>query len=236
MNEKRLLSYIRKAVSKYDMIQEKDKIAVGISGGKDSLALLWGLAKLRRFYPNKFDIVAITVNVGFDNMDFTEVKKFCEDLKIDYHIIDTEIKEIVFDIRKEKNPCSLCAKMRKGAFNEKAKELNCNKIAYAHNMDDVSETLMMSLIYEGRINCFEPVTYLDRMDLTLIRPLLFSPEKDVKGFANKYNLPVVKSTCPADGNTKREYTKNLLHAINTDAPGVIERISNAAFDLYKEGE
>ncbi len=236
MNEKRLLSYIRKAVSKYDMIQENDKIAVGISGGKDSLALLWGLAKLKRFYPNKFDIVAITVNVGFDNMDFTEVKKFCEDLKIDYHIIDTEIKEIVFDIRKEKNPCSLCAKMRKGAFNEKAKELNCNKIAYAHNMDDVSETLMMSLIYEGRINCFEPVTYLDRMDLTLIRPLLFSPEKDVKGFANKYNLPVVKSTCPADGNTKREYTKNLLHAINTDAPGVIERISNAAFDLYKEGE
>ena len=236
MNEKRLLSYIRKAVSKYDMIQENDKIAVGISGGKDSLALLWGLAKLRKFYPNKFDIVAITVNVGFDNMDFTEIKKFCEDLKIDYHIIDTEIKEIVFDIRKEKNPCSLCAKMRKGAFNEKAKELNCNKIAYAHNMDDVSETLMMSLIYEGRINCFEPVTYLDRMDLTLIRPLLFSPEKDVKGFANKYNLPVVKSTCPADGNTKREYTKNLLHAINTDAPGVIERISNAAFDLYKEGE
>ena len=169
-------------------------------------------------------------------MDFSKVKKFCDDLRVDYHIIDTDIKEIVFDIRKEKNPCSLCAKMRKGAFNEKAKELNCNKIAYAHNMDDVSETLMMSLIYEGRINCFEPVTYLDRMDLTLIRPLLFSPEKDVKGFANKYNLPVVKSTCPADGNTKREYTKNLLYSINADAPGVVERISNAALNLYKEGE
>ena len=234
MNEKRLLSYIRKAVSDYNMIQTRDKIAIGISGGKDSLALLYGLSKLKLFYPEPFDIVAITVNVGFDNMDFSEVKNFCDSINVDYHIINTEIKEIVFDVRKEKNPCSLCSKMRKGAFNSLAKELGCNKIAYAHNKDDVAETLMMSLIYEGRINCFSPTTYLDRMNLTLIRPLLYAPEKDIIGFKNKYNLPVVKSTCPADGNTKREYTKQLLHKLNYDNVGVIDRIANAALNYNKD--
>ena len=155
------------------------------------------------------------------------IQKLCDELEIHYTPIPTEIYKIIFEDRKESNPCSLCSKMRKGALNEVAKELGCNKVAYGHHKDDVVETMLMSLIYEGRFHTFSPVTYWDRMGLTLIRPLLFMEEKDVIGFQNKYDLPVVKNKCPADGNTKREYIKNLLHQLNQDNPGVKERMFTA---------
>ena len=192
------------------MIDDGDKIAVGVSAGKDSLTLLYGLAKLKEFYPKKFDITAITIDCGFDNIDFAGVKSFCEELNIEYHIIPVNIKQIVFDIRKEKNPCSLCSKLRHGALNKAAKNLGCNKVALAHHLDDSVETFMLNLIYESRISTFSPVTYLDRSDLTLIRPLIYAPEKEIKSFVKNQNLPVVKNSCPADKKTKREDVKILL--------------------------
>lgn len=227
MKAQKLFSYVRKAVEDYNMIQDGDKIAVGISGGKDSLALLYALSGLRRFYPAKFDIVAITVDLGFGIQDFNKIKAYCNDLDVEYHIVETEIANIVFNDRQETNPCSLCAKMRKGSLNDLAKELGCNKIAYAHHKDDMIETMFLSLLYEGRFHCFSPVTYLDRMDLTVIRPLMYVPEMDVIGFANKYELPVAKSQCPVDGHTKREYVKQLVKQLNAENPGCKERFFRA---------
>ena len=238
MKLQQLLSYTRKAVDEYQMIQPGDKIAVGISGGKDSLTLLYALHGLRRFYPNHFDIEAITVSLGFDGFDLSPIRSLCEELAIPYTIVDTEIGHIVFDERKEGNPCSLCAKMRKGAFNQEAKRLGCNKVAYAHHKDDIVETMLLSLIFEGRFYSFSPRTYLDRMDLTVIRPLMFVEEADVIGFKNKYDLPVVKSPCPADGYTKRQYAKDLLRQLNLEHPGVKNRmftaIQNGKIDGWPE--
>ena len=230
MKLQKLMSLNRKAIDTYHMIEENDKIAIGISGGKDSLALLHALHGLKRFYPKKFDIIAITVDLGFHNVDFDKIKKLCMDLEVPYYIAQTDIAQIIFEDRKETNPCSLCAKMRKGSLNELAKTNGCNKIAYAHHKDDVVETMMMSLIYEGRFHTFTPVTYLDRMDLTVIRPMMYVREADVIGFANLYSLPVLKSPCPADGYTKRESTKELLRDIDKDAPGVKERMFTAIED------
>ena len=227
MELQRLYSYARKAIDEYHMIENGDKIAVGISGGKDSLTLLYALAGLRKFYPKKFDIVAITGQLGISEMDLSPIQKLCSELEVEYHIIHTEIYQTIFEIRKEQNPCSLCAKMRKGAYNEKAKELGCNKFAYAHHKDDLVETLYMSLMFEGRIHTFSPVSYMDRMDLTLIRPLMFTPEADVIGFSNKYNLPIVKNKCPADGYTKRQYIKDFLKTLEKETPGVIDRAFTA---------
>lgn len=227
MTLQRLLSYTRKAVDEYGLIDDGDKIAVGISGGKDSLTLLYALSELRKFYPKKFEVYALTVHLGIEGMDFSEIGKLCDKLDVPYYIIETEINDIVFNIRKEANPCALCAKLRKGAFNNKALELGCNKIAYAHHRDDVNETFMMSLIYEGRIHTFSPMSHLDRTNLTLIRPLLFAPEADVIGFAKKYELPVVKNLCPADGVTKRQETKELIKQINSEAPDFHTRLFSA---------
>lgn len=227
MKLQKLMSLTRKAVDEFHMIQPGDKIAVGISGGKDSLAMLYALSGLRRFYPNPFELEAVTVSLGYKEFDLGPVKDLCRELKVPYTVVETEIGRIIFEERKEDNPCSLCAKMRKGAFNEKAKELGCNKIAYAHHKDDVVETFLMSLILEGRIHTFSPVTYLDRMNLTLIRPLLYVEEADVKGFMNKYHLPVVKNPCPADGYTQREYAKELVNKLNQDHPGVRDRMFTA---------
>ena len=207
MKLQQLLSYVRRGVDDYDMIQDGDKIAVGISGGKDSLCLLYALKGLQRFYPKKFQLVAVSVSLGFKDMDLSPVQKLCEELDVPYHIVPSEIANIIFDVRREENPCSLCAKMRKGALNEYVKSIGCNKVAYGHHKDDIVETLLMSLIYEGRFHTFSPVTYLDRMDLYVIRPMLYVTEADVIGFKNKMNLPVVKNPCPADGFTKREYVK-----------------------------
>lgn len=198
------------------MIQDGDKIAVGISGGKDSLILLLALRHLQYFYPHSFELQAITVSLGFDNFDLSGVQRFCDELGIPYTIYETEIGKIIFEERKESNPCSLCSKMRKGALNDMAKELSCNKIALGHNKDDINETLLMSLFYEGRIHTMAPVTYLDQVNMHLIRPLIYVPEKDVRGYAKKNALPVVKSPCPADGHTKREEIKQLILALQKD--------------------
>ena len=227
MKLQQVLSYIRRAVDDYQMIETDDHIAVGISGGKDSLTLLYGLHGLMRFYPKPFQIHAVTVDLGFDNLDLGKIKELCKSLDIPYTIVKTDIADIIFHQRKESNPCSLCAKMRKGALNEAIKAAGCNKVAYAHHKDDVVETMLLSLIYEGRFHTFSPVTYLDRMELTVIRPLMYMNEADVIGFIHKNNVPVVKSPCPADGYTKREYVKNLLQTLNRENPGVKERMFTA---------
>lgn len=227
MKLQQLLSITRKAIDDYHMIEEGDHIAIGISGGKDSLTLLYALHHLQRFYPKHFSLCAITVDLGFENLKLNEIKMLCQEMNVPYHIIKTDIGKIIFEDRKETNPCSLCAKMRKGALNAAIKEMGCNKVAYAHHEDDVVETMMMSLIYEGRFHTFRPVTYLDRMEITVIRPLIYMKEADVIGFVHKYDIPVVKSPCPADGHTKREYVKTLLREINLDAPGVKERMFTA---------
>ena len=226
-NTKLLLSYTRRAVDDYQMISDGDKIAVGVSAGKDSLTLLCALAQMRRFYPKKFELIAITVDMGFEGMDFSPIKKFCEELNVEYHIVNTQISKIIFDVRKESNPCSLCAKMRRGALHTAAKELGCNKVALGHHFDDVVETFMLNLFYEGRIGCFCPVTYLSRIDLHLIRPLIYMPEKDVRYFANKTSLPVIKSPCPADKNTERENMKQLLNSLERENKGLRYRIFGA---------
>lgn len=227
MKLQQVFSYVRKAVDDYHMIEENDKIAIGISGGKDSLTLLYALHGLKRFYPKSFDIHAVTVDLGFQNLNLEEIKALCKSLEVPYTIVSTDIAKIIFEDRKESSPCSLCAKMRKGALNDAIKNAGCNKIAYAHHKDDVVETMLLSLIYEGRFHTFSPVTYLDRTDLTVIRPLMYMNEADVIGFVNKYNVPVVKSPCPVDGYTKREYVKNLLKQLNKENPGVKERMFTA---------
>ena len=227
MKLQQVLSYVRRAIDDYHMIEEGDKVAVGISGGKDSLTLLYALNSLRIFYPKKFDIHAVTVDLGFNNLNLDKIKELCQEFKIEYTIVKTDIANIIFEERKESNPCSLCAKMRKGALNDAIKAAGCNKVAYAHHKDDVVETMMMSLIYEGRFHTFSPVTYLDRTEITVIRPLIYMTEADVIGFVNKNNVPVVKSPCPADGYTKREYVKELLRDINKETPGVKSRMFTA---------
>ena len=227
MKLQQVLSLTRKAIDDFQMIQPGDKIAVGISGGKDSLTLLYALKALQRFYPNPFELHAITVDLGFQNLNLDKITALCEELDVPYSIVKTDIADIIFEQRKESNPCSLCAKMRKGALNEAMKREGCNKIAYAHHKDDVVETMLLSLIFEGRFHTFSPVTYLDRMDLTVIRPLIYMNEMDVIGFVNKNNVPVVKSPCPADGYTKREYAKELLRQLNAEHPGTKERMFSA---------
>lgn len=235
MKLQQVLSLTRKAVDDYHMIETGDRIAIGISGGKDSLTLLYALHGLRRFYPMPFTLCAVTVDLGFENLNLDQCKELCDSLDIEYHIVKTDIGKIIFEDRKETNPCSLCAKMRKGALNDAIKAVGCNKVAYAHHKDDVVETLMMSLIYEGRFHTFRPVTYLDRTGITVIRPLIYMKEADVIGFINKHNVPVVKSPCPADGHTKREYIKSLIREINLETPGVKERLFTAIQSGNLEG-
>lgn len=235
MKLQQLYSYTRKALEDYQMIEEGDKIAIGISGGKDSLTLLYALHGLMRFYPKKFSIEAITVDLGFENLNLAAIGALCDELNINYHIVKTEIADIVFKERKEASPCSLCAKMRKGALNSRALELGCNKIAYAHHKDDVIETMIMSLLYEGRFHSFSPYTYLDKMKLVVIRPLLYINEADIIGFQKKYQLPVVKSPCPMDGNTKRAYAKDLIRKLNIENPGVKERMFRAVLNGHIKG-
>ena len=227
MKLQKLLSLTRKAVDEFNLIDSGDKIAVGVSGGKDSLTMLYALHGLMRFYPNPFTIEVITVDLGHPGFQADKIENLCRELNVPFHLVKTEIAPIIFQERKESNPCSLCAKMRKGALNEKIKELGCNKVAYGHHKADMVETLMMSMIFESRIHCFSPVTYLDRMDLTVIRPIMFVDEADVIGFKNKYNLPVVKSRCPIDGYTKRQYAKELVRQLNQEHPGAKQRMFTA---------
>lgn len=223
----KILSYMRRAIDDYSMIEDGDRIAVGVSGGKDSLTMLMGLAALRRFYPKKFELEAITLDMGFGEMDFSPIAELCREIDVNYTVVKTDIKAVVFDIRKETNPCALCAKMRKGALNEKALELGCRKVALGHHNEDVIETFFLSLFYEGRLNCFSPVTYLDRKGVTLIRPLIYTPEKAVKAFVRANNVPIVKNSCPADGNTKRQKMKEFVAEAHRADKGFKERVFGA---------
>lgn len=227
MDRRKLLSLTRQAIEEYKMIEEGDRIAVGLSGGKDSLALLIALSGLQKFYPKKFELMGITCDVGFEGMDFTPVRELCEKIGISYTVVHTQIAEIVFKCHKEERPCSLCAKMRKGAMYAHLQEIGFNKIAYAHNKDDFLETALMSLIYEGRFYAFPPVTPLERSGITVIRPLMFVPEKSVEGFVQKEGLTIVKNACPVDGATRRAYAKGLVEQINRENPGAKDRIMHA---------
>ncbi len=235
MKLQQLLSYTRKAVDDYQMIEEGDHIAVGISGGKDSLTLLYALNGLKRFYPKKFELSAITVDLGYEKFDTAPLHALCEELGVPYKVVKTDIAHILFEERKESNPCSLCAKMRKGALNDAVKEMGCNKVAYAHHKDDIIETMLLSLLFEGRFHSFSPKTYLDRMDLTVIRPMMYVDEADVIGFQHKYNLPVAKSRCPIDGFTKREYAKDLVKQLNHEHPGARNRMFTAILNGNIQG-
>ena len=227
MDLNQILSLTRKCVDKYNLIQDNDNIAISCSGGKDSLTLALALNALKRFYPARFDIKAISIDLGFKNVKYDDLERFFDGLGIEFHIVKTDIADIVFKIRNESNPCALCSKMRKGAINPYAKSIGCNKLALGHNKDDLIETMLMSLIYEGRINTFKPISYLDRTDVTVIRPLLYIDEADIKGFANSYPLPVLKSKCPADGVTKREYAKNLMLRLDVENKGAKKSLFNA---------
>lgn len=225
----KILGYMRKAIQEFDLISDGDSVAVGISGGKDSLVLLRGLALLHRFIGIDYRIVGITLDPQFNGVpgDYSSVAEMCSDMGIEYHLIPTHIGEIVFDVRKEDHPCSLCARMRRGALHDAAKEYGCNKIALGHHYNDAVETFIMNLFTEGRIGCFSPKSYLSRKDLTLIRPLVFAPEKEIRKAAMKNNLSVVKSKCPADGHTNREKTKNFILQMEREDNGFTDRLFGA---------
>ena len=220
----KLLSQVRKCIRDYQMLSPGDRVAVGVSGGKDSVALLRLLAELRDHSAVPFELLAVTLDMGYEEMDFSPVADLCARLQVPYTLRRTQIREIVFDIRKEENPCALCAKLRRGILNETAVELGANKVALGHHYDDTVETFALSLIYEGRISCFLPVTYLDRTGLTLIRPMLYLHEKTIRNFAEREHLPVVHNPCPADKNTKREDVKALLYELEGRYPGLKDNI------------
>lgn len=223
----RMLSLLRSCVDDYQMIEAGDRIAVGVSGGKDSLALLVLLAEMRKFYPSPYSLEAFTIDMGLPGMDFSPVAALCDRLEVPYHRIETKIGPVVFEGRKEKNPCSLCSKMRRGALANAITEVGIRKIALGHHRDDAVETFLMSLFYEGRISCFEPITYLDRSGVTQIRPMLYLPEQMIAHFVERYELPVVTSTCPADKNTTREQTKALIRSLHGQYPELKTRIFGA---------
>lgn len=221
-----LMGMLRRCIDDYQMIQEGDKIAVGVSGGKDSLALLALLAGLQKYYPRHFELTALTIDMGM-GMDFTPVEEYCKSLGVPYKCVHTEIGPIIFDIRKEKNPCSMCSKMRRGALNDALLADGFTKIALGHHYDDAVETFLLSLFYEGRISCFQPVTYLSRTGVTQIRPMLYIGEKAVESFAQRQNLPVVHNRCPADNSTKRQEVKELLAVLQKQYPDLKTKIFGA---------
>lgn len=221
-----LMSRMRAAMEKYNMIEDGDRIAVGVSGGKDSLALLYALAEMRRFYPKKYDVTAITADMSFfgNPTDFSQITSLCESLGVRHIIKETELYHIIFETRKEKNPCSLCARMRRGILHDMSKETGCNKLALGHHMDDAAETFMMNLLSGGRIESFRPVTYLSRKDITMIRPMIFATEKEVLSAANKMSLPTVESLCPMDKTSNRNEMKELLADLEKKYPSLKEKI------------
>lgn len=216
----KILSHLRKAIEDYHMIEDGDKIAVGLSGGKDSITLLSALKALQRFYPKKFDLIAISVDPGFEFFDCEFLKEVCDKLDVPLFCEESHIKEIVFDIRKEKNPCSLCANLRRGILNTTAIREGCNKIALGHNEDDVLETFLLNLFYTGSISTFAPVSYMDRSQMTLIRPLIYTPEKEIRRFVKKNNITVMPKACPMDGVSKREDMKKMIQDLQIDIPHV----------------
>lgn len=214
----RILSHMRKAIEEYHMIEEGDKIAICLSGGKDSITMLHAFKALQRFYPKKFEIIAISIDPGFEFFDIQFLQKICDDIEIPLFVEKSNAKEIVFDIRKEKNPCSLCANLRRGVINSIAIREGCNKIALGHNQDDVLETFLLNLLYTGNIGTFAPVSFMDRTKITLIRPLIYTPEKETKRFVKKSGLSVMPKVCPMDGTSKREDMKQLIFNLSKNIP------------------
>ncbi len=229
---RRLLSCTRKAVDDFHMISEGDRIAVGLSGGKDSIALLCALIDLKRFYPCSFELVGITVSMGFPDMDYTPLAEFCAANGIEYRLIESQLARIIFEERKESNPCSLCAKMRRGMLHDAALAAGCGKIALGHHYDDVIETFMLNLFQEGRLGTFLPVTWLSRKNLTMIRPFFYLPEKDIRYFLSKNDLPVIQNRCPEDGHTERETMKKMVNGLDREYKGLKHRIFKA---MEKDG-
>ena len=229
-----ILSLVRRCVEDYDMIDAGETVAVGVSGGKDSVLTLAALAQLRRFYPKRFDVAAVTIDSGTPGMDFSPIADLCRQLEVPYYVEPVPIYEVVFEARREKNPCSLCAKFRRGALSTKLNELGISKIALGHHYDDAVETMLMSLFIEGRVSCFQPVTYLDRTGVTQIRPMLYVQEREVRGAVRRLGLPVVENPCPANGSTKREEMKALLRELDRQFPGVKKKIFGAIqrYPLY----
>ena len=231
----KMLSYVRRAVDHYHMIKDGDRIAVGVSGGKDSLALLVALAKLRAFYPKPFEVVAITLEMGYDEMDFSPVQTLCDELGVEYIRIPTQIKQIIFDIRKEENPCALCAKMRRGALNDAMRERGCNKLALGHHFDDAVETFLMNLLFTGQMGCFKPATYMSRAGVWQIRPLLYLGEGTIASFVREEGLPLVPTTCPEDKESKREEIKLLIKRLSAEYPDLKDKVFGAMQRLPLDG-
>ena len=234
----KILGYLRKAIENYNMIDDGDKIAVALSGGKDSITLLMGLKALQRFFPKKFELIAISINPGFEFFNSKFLKDTCTKIGIEYFEIESHIKEIVFDIRKEKSPCSLCANLRRGMLNSVAIEQGCNKLALGHNEDDVLETFFLNMLYAGNLSTFAPVSYMDRSKITLIRPLIYAPEKEIKKFIKRNNIEIMPKNCPMDGVSKREDMKEILYKLTVKIPNVranlIGAIKRAEINGWKE--
>ena len=239
MKLQQVLSYVRKAVDDYKMIEEGDKIAVGISGGKDSLTLLYALHGLKRFYPKSFDIHAVTVDLGFDNLNLDKIKELCEELQVEYTIVKTDIAHIIFEQRRESNPCSLCANLRRGIINSVAIREGCNKIALGHNLDDVLETFLLNLLYTGSLSTLSPKSYMDRSKITLIRPLILLSEKDANRYVKKNNKTIMPKVCPMDEHTKRENMKEQIFLWSKDIPMIRANLFGAIsrnLDGWKKDE
>lgn len=224
---RKILGAVRRADERFSMIRQGDRVAVGLSGGKDSMLLLYALHLYQKYAKKEYELLAVTVDLGFGNYATEVMREYADGLGIPLHILKTNISEIVFDIRKEKNPCALCAKMRKGALYEKAKELGCNKAAFAHHGDDVIQTLLMSLMYEGRVNTFSPKSYLSRRDITLVRPFVFLREADIVSAVRRLNIPIAKNPCPIDFSTKREQAKDIVKYLDSLSPGAADNILGA---------
>lgn len=222
-----LMSPVRKAIDTYNMIESGDKIAVGLSGGKDSVAMISALAGLRRFYPNEFSIVGVRIDIGldYDSEQEQKLKEYLSSLNVDYHVEKTEIASVVFNERKEKNPCSLCANMRRGALNSTASKLGCNKVALGHHADDLIETFFLSMIYEGRLSTFQPVTYLSKANISVIRPMIFVKEHVIESFMK--DKPILVNPCPEDKHTQREEVKNTIKNLQKEYPLLKENVFNA---------
>ena len=223
----KLVGLVRRCVDDYNMIEAGDRIAVGVSGGKDSLTLLVLLAALREYHPSGFELQAVTIDMGLAGMNYTPVQELCDRLGVPYTRVETQIGPIIFDYRQEKNPCSMCAKMRRGALSQAVIDLGCNKVALGHHYDDAVETFFLSLFYEGRLSCFQPVTLLDRTGITQIRPMLYIHEKTVDNFAKRMELPVIENRCPVDKETKREEVKKLVYDLAQTYPELKDRIFGA---------
>ena len=225
MTMQKLLSKTRQAINDFGMIQENDKIAVGLSGGKDSITLLNILKNYQKFSPQKFDLIAITLNPG--DVDNSLLYEHCKNIDVPFYEIQTDIAKIVFDIKKEKNPCSLCAKLRRGALNDAAMKLGCTKVALGHHKDDAVETFVMTMFYEGRVNCFSPKSYMEKLNLTIIRPMVYIDEYMIKKAVREYNYPIIKNPCIADGHTKRQDVKELIKNLNSTFPNLKEKLFSA---------